>query len=115
MRSLLDSIFGGPGAPGGTAGRYVAFLVTGLVAALQWMGIIVWANATGLAEPAVAAGRFYATTRLDGQAGQIDVVSRCIYARRLDIQPLGDGIDVCLVGNIQVSRWRCGHLASCGV
>jgi hypothetical protein len=42
--SVLDSLVGGPGAPGGTAGRWLALLVTGAVAAVCWTVLrLAWA------------------------------------------------------------------------
>lgn len=37
--SLMDSLVGGPGAPGGSVNRYVSFIITGLVAAACYVGI----------------------------------------------------------------------------
>lgn len=48
--------------------RYDPRLVvgTGLLAAVQWMGVMVWADSSGLGASAIAGGRFYPSTRLDG-------------------------------------------------
>lgn len=61
----------------GTGLRYDPRLVlmTGLLAALQWMGVIVWANASGLGVQAVESGRFYPTTRLSGQFEELVIIA----------------------------------------
>lgn len=44
---ILDAIFGGPGAPGGTVSRYFVFMGSGLLAAAGyggWKGLWGWAN-----------------------------------------------------------------------
>jgi len=57
--------------------RYDPRLVvcTGLFAALQWMAVIIWADASGLGAEAIASGRFYPTTRLDGQFEELIVLA----------------------------------------
>jgi len=37
--NIFDALVGGPGAPGGTVGPYVVFMVTGLVAGLSFLGL----------------------------------------------------------------------------
>lgn len=61
----------------GTGLRYDPRLVvtTGLLSALQWMGIIVWANTSGLGITAVESGRFYPTTLLTGQFEELVVLA----------------------------------------
>jgi hypothetical protein len=47
--SLMDSLVGGPGAPGGSVNRYVVFMLTGFVAAGCYTGIRAawkWAGAS---------------------------------------------------------------------
>jgi hypothetical protein len=45
--SVLDSLVGGPGAPGGTVNRYVAFMVTGVLAAACYTALrAVWSWAS---------------------------------------------------------------------
>jgi len=47
--SLMDSLVGGPGAPGGSVNRYVVFMITGIVAAACYTGIRVawsWARSS---------------------------------------------------------------------
>ena len=45
--SLMDSLVGGPGAPGGSVNRYVVFMITGIVAAACYTGIkATWTWAT---------------------------------------------------------------------
>jgi hypothetical protein len=36
---ILDAIFGGPGAPGGTVSRYVVFMVSAFVAGIAWFAM----------------------------------------------------------------------------
>lgn len=57
--------------------RYDPRLVvaTGLLAAVEWMAIIIWADASGLGAQAIASGRFYPTTRLDGQFEELIVLA----------------------------------------
>ncbi len=45
--SLADSLVGGPGAPGGSVGRFAAFMITGILAAICFGAISVawrWAR-----------------------------------------------------------------------
>ena len=50
--SLMDSLVGGPGAPGGSVNRYVVFMITGIVAAACYAAIkATWAWARTSAEP----------------------------------------------------------------
>ena len=53
----------------GTGLRYDPRLVvsTGVLAGIQWMALVFWADSTGLGTMAIADGRFYQTTRLTGQ------------------------------------------------
>ena len=45
--SFLDSMLGGPGAPGGSAWRYVVFMVAGVLAAACYTGVrAVWSWAS---------------------------------------------------------------------
>jgi len=57
--------------------RYDPRLVvaTGLFAAIQWMAVIIWADASGLGAEAIASGRFYPSTRLDGQFEELIVLA----------------------------------------
>lgn len=57
--------------------RYDPRLVvaTGLLSAVQWMAVVTWAEASGLGAQAIASGRFYPTTRLDGQFEELIVLA----------------------------------------
>lgn len=57
--------------------RYDPRLVvsTGLLAAVQWMGVMIWADSSGLGASAIADGRFYPSTRLDGQFEELIVLA----------------------------------------
>lgn len=45
---VLDAVFGGPGAPGGTVSRYFVFMVSAGVAAIAWFAIrAVWSWGSG--------------------------------------------------------------------
>lgn len=45
--SAVDSLVGGPGAPGGTVNRYVVFMITGVLAAACYTGVrAVWSWAS---------------------------------------------------------------------
>ncbi|MGE0392540.1 MAG: diguanylate cyclase [Vicinamibacterales bacterium] len=57
--------------------RYDPRLVvgTGLLSAVQWMAVMIWADASGLGAAATASGRFYPTTRLDGQFEELIVLA----------------------------------------
>ena len=61
----------------GTGLRYDPRLAvtTGVLSAIQWMAVIIWANATGLGITAVESGRFYPTTRLGGQFEELVVLA----------------------------------------
>ena len=50
--SLLDSLVGGPGAPGGTVNRYIVFMLMGFIAAICYAVLkAVWTWATEKAAP----------------------------------------------------------------
>lgn len=61
----------------GTGLRYDPRLVVtaGLLAAVQWMAVVYWADVTGLGARAIADGRFYPTTRMDGQFEELVVLA----------------------------------------
>ena len=61
----------------GTGLRYDPRLVvsTGVLSAVQWMALIVWAQSNGLGPKAIAAGRFYPTTHADGQFEELVVLA----------------------------------------
>lgn len=60
----------------GTGLRYDPRLVvsTGVLAGIQWMALVFWADSTGLGASAIADGRFYPTTRLTGQFEELVVL-----------------------------------------
>jgi diguanylate cyclase (GGDEF)-like protein len=47
--------------------------IAGLLAAIEWLALIAWAQATGYAAAASEAGRFYGETTLSGQAEELVV------------------------------------------
>ena len=50
--SLIDSLLGGPGAPGGSAWRYIVFMLMGLLAAACYTGVrAVWRWAAPRLDP----------------------------------------------------------------
>jgi hypothetical protein len=49
--SIWDSLFGGPGAPGGTVGRYFAAMITAMIAIACWGALsAVWRWARAASE-----------------------------------------------------------------
>lgn len=49
--NILDSLVGGPGAPGGTVNRYIVFIITGIIAMICYTAVrAMWAWATSADE-----------------------------------------------------------------
>ena len=50
-------------------------VVTGMLAGLEWLGVVAWAGATGYADAAVRDGRFYGDIGLGGQVEELVVIA----------------------------------------
>lgn len=62
---------------------------TGLLAAAQWLLLMAWARATGTADAAVAAGRFYGDTSLVGQAEEVILIAVATMLARMIVGRAG--------------------------
>lgn len=62
---------------------------TGLLAAAQWLLLMAWARATGAADAAVAAGRFYGDTSLAGQAEELILIAVATMLARMIVGRAG--------------------------